>query len=233
MINLSDFTPLNVLLAWASVFSVILFISSFIALKRTNKKLHRIKSEEENRWQELETKAQEDYLEILETANKKAQEIILQASQIRRDTSVNFQNSVDELLRAQKEVLENTSDSVSNQYREQIEKLNEDNTKLLANIYKDIETSAKADFAEYKELIQKQTFDAQNLASERMKAEYEKLEIELTAIRAKKLEELNENIYKIVQNVSKDIIGKALDLSDQEDLVVAALDQAKKEGLLG
>lgn len=232
MINLSDFTTLNVFLAWLVVLSVTLLFPSILALRRSNKKLGKIKEQEGKRWHELEDKAQRDYQEILEAANKRAQEIILEASQIKSDTVSGFQNSVDRLLSTQKEALGNTSLSLSNKYKEQIEKLNEDNIKLLINIYKDIEESAKSDFAEYKELILKQTFDAQNLASNKIKTEYEKLENELTALRTKKLEELNEKIYKIIQNASIEIIGKSLDLSDQEELIISALDRAKKEEII-
>ena len=232
MINLSELTTLNVFLAWLAVFSVTLLFLSVLALRRSNKKLGKIKEQGEERWQELEDKAQKDYQEVLEAANKRAQEIILEANQIKHDTGAAFQNSVDTLLNTQKEVPEGTSLSLSNKYKGQIEKLNEDNIKLLINIYKDIEESARSDFAQYKELILKQTFDAQNLASNKIKAEYEKLENELTALKAKKLEELNEKLYKIIQNASIEIIGKSLDLSDQEELIISALDRAKKEEII-
>lgn len=232
MINLSDFTPLNTFLAWLSVFIVTLFFFSVIAMVRSNRKLRNIREQEEKRWLELEEKAQKDYQEILENANKRAQEIILEASQIKRDTSAGFQSSVDRILNAQKEFLQDTSLSTSDKYKQEIEKVNDENIKLLINIYKDIEVTAKTDFAKFKELIQKQTFDAEKITSERMNAEYEKMEGELLALKAKKLDELNEKIYKIIQNVSREIIGHSLNLSDHEELIISALDSAKKEGII-
>ena len=138
MINLSDFTPLNTFLLWLSVFIATLLSLSVIALLRSNRKLRNVRDQEGKRWQELEEKAQRDYQEILENANKRAQEIILEASQIKRDSSAGFQNSVDRILSAQKEFLQDTSLSTSDKYKQEIEKVNDENIKLLINIYNHI-----------------------------------------------------------------------------------------------
>src|SRR3990172_6951093 len=149
MINLSDLTPLNISLVWISVVSIILFLYLIKDLKQAQKKVKDIKSQEENRWRDLEAKAQKDYQAIIENANKKAEEIILQATQIRQENTANLQRSVDLMLDNQKQILQTTSTDISKKYQEQIEELNKQNIEILLNIYKDIEKNARSDFEKY------------------------------------------------------------------------------------
>lgn len=232
MINLSDITPVNIFFVWLSIVSTTLFLWATLSLKRTNQKIRDIKEQEEKKWQELENLAQKDYQEIIETANKKAQEIILRATQINHESTINLQNSVDRIVQNQNEALKEISLAFSSKHEEEVNEINKESIKLLTNVYKDIETSAKSDFAKYKEAVQKQTFEAETIAEERIKQEYEKLEIEIRELKEKRLQELNSNIDNMIQNISKDIIGKSLSLSDHEDLIIKALDQAKKDGIL-
>lgn len=232
MVNLSDITTVNIFFAWLSIVSATLFIWATFSLKRTHQKIRDIKEQEEKKWKDLEDKAQKDYQQLLETANKKAQDIILRATQISHESTINLQNSVDRMVQSQNEALKEISLDFSNKHEEQANEINKESIKLLTNIYKDIEISAKSDFAKYKEAIQKQTFEAEAIASERIKQEYAKLEIEIRELKEKKLQELNSNIDKMILNISKEVIGRSLNISDHEDLIIKALEQAKKDQIL-
>ncbi len=61
---------------------------------------------------------------------------------------------------------------------------------------------------------------------EKKKGEMEK---EIEEIKKEKLKELEKNIYKIINDVTKKVLGKAIDLSTHEELVMKALEKAKKE----
>lgn len=47
-----------------------------------------------------------------------------------------------------------------------------------------------------------------------------------------KLKEIDQKIYQIIEDVAKKTIGKAIDLSTHEELVLQALEKAKKEKIL-
>ncbi|MBI2621945.1 MAG: hypothetical protein HYW63_04880 [Candidatus Levybacteria bacterium] len=232
MINLSDFTTLDIFLAWLVIVSTTLFLWATYTLRNTNQRIKDIKDQEEKKWKDLEDKAQRDYQEILQSANKKAQEIILRATEVRQEGVMGFQDSAQKMFEAQKEAIKQISLALSNKYETELKKINEEHIKLLINIYKDIETSAKSDFTKYKDIIQKQTFDAERIAEQKIKEEYEKLESEIKELRQKKLNELNSEIDNIILNVSKEVIGKSLDLSAHENLIIEALEKAKKEKVI-
>lgn len=232
MINLSSLSSLDIFLIWLSLISISLFTYSLFSLKKAKKDSKRILTQEEKRWHELEDKAQKDYQEILGTANSKAKEIISQATEINNQTANNFDESFNLILENQKKALESSSNSLSEKHLEEIDQLNKQSILILTNVYKDIENSAKADLAQYKEMVNKQTFEAERIAQDRIKEEYIKLENEMKLMREKRMQELDENIYKILSMISKEVIGKALNFNDHEELVIKTLDEAKKEGVI-
>ena len=232
MINLSDITAVNVFFAWLSLVSTTLFLWATISLKKTYQKMKEVKEQEEKRWHDLEDKAQLDYQKIIQAANRKAEEIILQAIELKHESVASLQTSQDAMIQNQAEVMKQISEDLFSKQREEVNKINEENIKILTNVYKDIEESAKSDFANYKKIVQEQTFQAEKIAQDRINQEYQKLESEIAELKQKKLKELNDNINNMLLKISKEVIGKSLDISEHEDLVIKALDKAKKEGII-
>jgi len=222
----------NVFLIWLSIASISLFGYAAYKLNKTNKRLDSLTDEQSKKWADLELKAQKDYQQIIEDANRKASEISHKAVEINTDSSLKLQQAIDEMLKNQKDALTNASSTLLKTHQEQVSELNKHILEVAGNIYKDIDNNSKNDMHQFFELIKKQTFDAETFAQQRIKEEYEKLEKEVAIKREEKIKKLDENIYKILTNISKDIIGKSLDLSSQEDLIIRSLNQAKKEGAL-
>ena len=232
MINLPEITSVNIFLIWLSIFFFVLFLYSYLKLRKNDEKNEKNNNQQEKKWLELENKAQKDYQEVLEAANKRAQEIILQATDIKRETDNKFNSAFETLLTSQKMSLEKSTTTLSSRHLEEIAKLNNDSIALITKIYKDYEVTTKADLDKYKTAISQQTFEAEKLAAQRIKDEYIKLEKDIAERRAQKLAQLDTNIYKLLTIVSKDIIGKSLDFSEHEELVIQSLEKAKKEGAI-
>lgn len=232
MITLPYLSSLDIFLIWTVIVVLALLAYFLIKLIRLNKLFDSVKKEEKQRWQDLEMQAQKDYHSIIETANKKAQEIIFNAAQIEHESTTKFHDTVKEMLENQKLALNTTSSTLQKKHEEEINALNNEILNLLTNVYKDIEMTAKTDLEKYKELLKQQTFDAEKIAQKRVEEEYQKFEKEIVEAKNLKLKELDDNIYKILSKVSKEIIGKSLDLSTQEELIRTSLEKAKKEGAI-
>lgn len=230
MLNSAYITPLTVFLGWLTIVSLILFLYSTYKLRKLNKKVSIDSASEDKKWKELEEKAQRDYQEIISSANKKAAEIIAQANQVNKDSMTSFNTSMSTMIENHKRSLNVNSEAISKEHQKEIRELNQKIVTLLSNIYKDIETSAKTDLENYKAVIKQQTFEAEKQVQDKMKAEYDKLEKEIEARKQERLQQVEANIYKVINTISKDIIGKSLDLSTHEDLIVKSLDKAKKQG---
>lgn len=232
MINLPNLSPLNGFLILLSISSLSLFFTSIIYAIWNKRKADEIIEKEEDKWEDLEVKAQRDYHELIESANKKAEEIILHASEIKQESTNFLQDSVELMLADQRKILEEASTALSKQFEAQLKQVNDNNIQLLKNIYKGIETDVESDYSEYKDVIKKQTFEAENIAKEKIKQEYEKLEIEIKDYREKMLNKVNDDIYKILINISKSVLGKSLDTKEHEDLIIDSLNRAKKENII-
>jgi len=84
-----------------------------------------------------------------------------------------------------------------------LEKLNQENINILNNISKDIEKHTAL--------------------------EYAKLQGDLEEYKKERIKKLEENIYDLLLEVSKQTIGKALSFDEHEELILDALNKAKKE----
>jgi flagellar biosynthesis/type III secretory pathway protein FliH len=136
------------------------------------------------------------------------------------------------MLEDQKKILEEASLAISKKFEQQIKEVNDNNIESLKNIYKGIESDVQADYQEYKDAIKKQTFQAESIATEKIKEEYVKLDAEIKDYKTKMIEKVNEDVYKLLLNISKMVLGKSLDLKDHEELIIDALNKAKKENIV-
>ena len=116
-------------------------------------------------------------------------------------------------------------------YKNTLETLKINNLKLLQSIINDIKTQAQTNVEDFKEILEKETVKSQQLVGEKIDEEYQTLHKELEIYKAKRLKQIDDSVYEILQNVSKKVLGKSIKLNDQEELVLDSLAEAKKEGL--
>jgi F0F1-type ATP synthase membrane subunit b/b' len=69
------------------------------------------------------------------------------------------------------------------------------------------------------------------LATESINQKIAKTENNIEDYKKEKLKEIDQKIYQIIGEVAKKIIGRAIDLSTHEKLVIETLQKAKKEGI--
>jgi len=69
--------------------------------------------------------------------------------------------------------------------------------------------------------------------SEKMNEKILKKEKEIEEYKREKIKELDQKIYQIITEVAKKTIGKTIDVSTHEELVMEALEKAKKEKFFG
>lgn len=69
-------------------------------------------------------------------------------------------------------------------------------------------------------------------ATESISQKINETETEINNYKKEKIKEIDQKIYKIMEGVAKKTIGKTIDLSVHEELVLEALEKAKKENFL-
>lgn len=93
--------------------------------------------------------------------------------------------------------------------------------KITSKVALDIEETAIAQIKEMSKRINEQTI-----------ASAEAVKAELDAYKKQKMVEIDREVKEMVTEISKKLIGEAIDLRTHEELVIRALEDAKRSGLL-
>lgn len=122
-----------------------------------------------------------------------------------------------------------TSEEIIKNYQGQFENGNQEIQKVISELSRQAtEEAKKASGALSKELAQKfsEIFQSTEKTLNNKVAETEK---EIEGYKKERFEEIDRKIYQLLGEVAKKTIGKTIDLSDHEKLVIEALEKAKKE----
>ena len=213
---------------------VIALLAAYFELLRRNSFLEKkelgIEAERNKKMLEVIEKAGQDYLTIITNANKKARAIIKNAVSIKKSSEGELEKTLEDFEREQEALLQKTAEDLFEKYKIKLNEGNDKDIKILNIASKDIEKYSEKQVAEYKEIIEKETATSQKLLEQKTADEYKKIEEELKAFRQEKLKNIEENLHRIVKEVTETAIGKGLTLDDRENLVMEALEEAKKSG---
>lgn len=132
-----------------------------------------------------------------------------------------FSKKVEEIgkssLKAQEEILNFAKSEISKLREKSLQSQNLFSSKIKEKI----EESSKTLSKEFSQILKS--------IAEDLKREVAKAEKEIENYKNERLKEVDERIYKMLGEVAKKTIGKAIDLSTHEELVMEALRKAKKE----
>lgn len=118
------------------------------------------------------------------------------------------------------------------EYQQALTVVKKNNIKIIQTILNTIKSDAQNSIQDFKDIIEKETLKSQKIVEEKIEREYEDLRKELDVYKQKRLSQIDNSIYEILEQVSKEVLGKALRLSEQETLILEALRNAKEDGVL-
>jgi F0F1-type ATP synthase membrane subunit b/b' len=98
----------------------------------------------------------------------------------------------------------------------------------LQNISKDIQEETLREFGKFKETLAAETIKTQESIQKRIEVEYEKMLRELSEARDKRYKDLEVEVVAAVREISKKVFGRAMSAEDHEQLIIQALEEAKK-----
>lgn len=213
---------------------VLVFVAH--AYTKAGQKIH--EAEEMNR--HLQNQLSEKPVKLLESAHEKAQEIIDQAnkhaneiiasSKAYEDTSnVALKEKLTQLENDQAAVFAAASEEMKSAYQDLLTQIQEQDINALKSVTKDIREDVLADFKEFRETLEKETINNEKLVKEKIDEEYLVIEKELQDYKKQKYQKIDEDIYKILYRVSEMVLSKGITFEQHKQLVLEALETAKKE----
>jgi len=168
---------------------------------------------------------------IINEAILKAQEIITNSNNLNSQSKKTLDEAFETLMKHQTGYFEKASQDFLEEYKNELEILKQKNIEILKNTSKSIEEDTLKEVEDFDSIIEKETIGSQKIVQEKIEKDYARVQKEVDEYKVQMINKVDEQIYKIIQEVSKLVLGKSLSLQEHEQLIIDALDQAKKDGL--
>ncbi len=125
--------------------------------------------------------------------------------------------------------LAKTSVHLLKEYEENLTATKDKSISTIHNISATIEAQANEEVKAMKTILEQETQSAGAELKSLMKEHYDLVDKELQEYKEIKIKKLDEQIYQALRFVSEIVLGRVMDLKGQEDLIISALDEAKRE----
>lgn len=195
-------------------------------LTRTIKKLHSSQGSPD-----LLDEARQKAVKMIDDANSKAMDIINKTNLSTDIASDNFNQEVKRIASLQIKEFEKATSDFLKLYTQVLQDLKSKNIEVFQNVSKDIETNTTAEIKNFTESMQELTTSSEKLVKKKIDADYSSVKKEIENYKEEEFKKVDQQIYELLEKVSKLALGKALNLSEHEDLIEKSLEKAKKEGV--
>ena len=181
--------------------------------------------------------------QLLETTITVAQEIIRNAvttSQKNIRASENLQAEMERALKEgleqnqseTKQIIQSATEDIVSAYQKQFSALSKDIEETGLSAHREILDATKQKINDLAESIQNEVTQVREVAQAQVSQEFTTSQEKIKAYEAQKIKELDTKVYQVLSAVAKKTLGRAIDLSTHEELVLEALERAKKEKLI-
>jgi len=181
--------------------------------------------------------------QILEKTITVAQEIIRNAvttSQKNIRASENLQAEMERALKEgleqnqseTKQIIQSATEDIVSAYQKQFSALSKDIEETGLSAHREILDATKQKINDLAESIQNEVTQVREVAQAQVSQEFTTSQEKIKAYEAQKIKELDTKVYQVLSAVAKKTLGRAIDLSTHEELVLEALERAKKEKLI-
>ena len=143
-----------------------------------------------------------------------------------------FSQKINEETSRVSKVGQETQDKVSKEAESKITELTQKLEKTHSEVSDLLIKEAKMKAGELAKELTKEISNVYKSTQGVLEKEIEKTKREIEDYKKERIKELDEKIYLILGEIAKKTLGRAIDLSTHEELVMEALEKAKKEGVL-
>lgn len=179
----------------------------------------------------LKAAAEVEVDKILEEARQKSHQIVEESQQkaakVVSDAGV-FSNELKNKMIVQ---LDKVSKDYAKDYQGTIEAAKNEAVKVISGISNELKGEASREIAAMRLVLEQEVAKTHLETKKAIDAAYKRVEEEIKAYREAKIKRVDEEIYEIVRQVTQDILGKAIDTRQHEELVVKALEEAKRQNI--
>ena len=167
---------------------------------------------------------------IVDDANNQALDIVSKITLSADVASESFKENLARASSTQIKEFEKATADFTKIYSQILQDLKTKNIEVFQSVSQDIETNTMEEMQNFKESMQKLTTLSQREVRRKIDLDYKIAKQEIENYRKEELGKIDSGIYELLEKIAKEVLGKALSLSEHEDLIEKSLEKAKKEG---
>lgn len=200
-------------------------------LARNERKKKELQAYLAQEYQTMLEQAHAQLLHVIEQAEKEAARLLNDAVTIKTETRHHLHDNLSSLTKEQKQTLSRIAQELLASHHRLLEDLRQDNINRESNITKHIAIDTKREVEAIQSLVIKESHAVDHALQKKATQEMEKIDQELQVYRAERLHSIEEEISNLVKMLTKNMLSKSLSQKDHQQLILEALEKAKKEGV--
>jgi hypothetical protein len=173
--------------------------------------------------------AKDKALKIVQDATIQAEEMLKKTQLVQTDTNEEFRKQLQDLTAKQKDALTNASAELTHSFDETIKQLEQDDVNVFKSASKDIEAATLQQVEAFKKQLTTQTVDSQKQVDDKVQQAFHHALEEVEIYKTNRMKVIDAELFRILSDVTKEIIGKRLTYDDQKELLKHSLEKVKQE----
>lgn len=174
--------------------------------------------------------ANEEARELIRVATHKAQEILSSAETVKDDTTSRLTEEINDIAQQHKRYLKDASLKYVETYEHMAENAQEEYLSTLHEASQSMAQDAKHTLDMFEVFLKDQTIGYKQQMEKKIEVLRNDVNEYVNEYKKEKLKRVEKAINEIIISVSKIVIGRSLNVKEHNELILRALDEAKKEG---
>lgn len=174
--------------------------------------------------------AKKESLRLLEEAGKKADEILSQTETIKETLETQLAHALQEFSQKETERVGRIAQELVAAYRAMIESSKQQYGDAAGAAVKEMASHAEHSIKQFDEFLKDQTTRYEGTLKQQAQEGFMLAQKEISDYKRESLRHVEDAIYRILNLVTKSVLGKVLSLEDQQDLIIHAFNEAKQQG---
>ncbi len=210
------------------------FIALFVfwrKLKIKEKRIQRIESRLHRHSVKTMEQVHQNSEQILRESLSKASDIIKDTKTVKEENEKKLEEVLQQTAKQHVDILEQQLGEISDTFGAEFENLEKLYEKQAKKTLSKMESTGKVGLEKLEKVLDKQTVSLQNYLKLKVDSEFEKAQREIDNYKRAELKKVDKSIQELVKKTVSEVIGKSIPMSEHEKLIIAALDEAKLEGM--
>lgn len=174
--------------------------------------------------------SRKEALKVMGDARIKAEEVLSGIKNLTDDSEKKLQKAIDDFSRQETERLIKTSEKFVAVYESSVNEAGKKHLEDLDNIFQGISKIVDRGMTGFEKALLAEVKQSHEDADRRISEWHENSLKEIEEYKKEALQRIDGAVYKVLALVSREVIGKTLDMETHRNLVLRALETAKKEG---